>query len=314
MRDTLNALRYLAPMPTPDTSTTLTTRCPAKLNLTLAVGAPRPDGLHPIASVMVALDFGDDLHLRRLETGPSHFTRRFADDAPKPQAIDWPIESDLVFRAHALLQKEVGHALPITCTLDKRIPAGAGLGGGSSDAAGMLVALRTLFDLPLSDGQLLSLAKALGADVTFLVHALLGQRAALVTGIGQAIEPITTLPELHCVLVFTDGSCPTPAVYRAFDQATDHPQAIADHLVQDWADARCIPPAHNDLTQAAMQVCPAIADAIQVITSLQLKPRLTGSGSALFVVVDSKQETLAIAEKLEQHRLAACPASDFTLP
>ena len=158
-------------------------RCPAKLNLTLAVGAPRADGLHPIASVMVALQFGDDLRISRAE-GESSYTRRFAEDAPKTQAIDWPIEKDLLYRAHALMQETVGQSLLIDCELIKRIPAGAGLGGGSSNAAGMLVVLREIFDLAVSDEQLKSLGQSLGADVGFLVAALLGSRAAIVTGIG----------------------------------------------------------------------------------------------------------------------------------
>ena len=295
-------------MDTPENNT-LTIRCPAKLNLTLAVGSPRPDGLHPIASIMVALDFGDDLHLRRLDSGPSAFTRRFADDAPKAQPIDWPIESDLVFRAHALLEKEVGQTLPIACTLDKRIPAGAGLGGGSSDAAGMLVGLRSLFELSVPDDELLCVSRSLGADVAFLVHALIGQRAALVTGVGEIIEPITSLPDLHCVLVFPDGTCPTPAVYRAFDQAAaDRRAAIDDQLIEDWSCAHAIPPAYNDLTQAAMAVCPTITATIQTINTLGHEPRLTGSGSALFVVVESNAQAVGIAEILNQRNLATCPA------
>lgn len=293
----------------------LTLRCPAKLNLTLAVGAPRADGLHPIASVMVALDFGDDLQLRRLNDGPSTFTRTFADDAPKPQPIDWPIESDLAYRAHAAIESHTGRALPISCTINKRIPAGAGLGGGSSNAAGMLVGLRELYSLSTSDRELIDFANPLGADVTFATHALLGQRAALVTGIGDVIEPLDHLPSFDAVLVFPDGTCPTAEVYRAFDRAIPkRPSAISDQLVQAWQQANSLPAAHNDLTDAAIEVCPAISNAIHAITAQGLEPRLTGSGSALFALVETQADTIAIAEDIRRDGVLSCATSFSALP
>lgn len=290
--------------PTPKPSVKI--RCPAKLNLTLAVGPPRHDGLHPIASVMAALDFGDDLQLTHAHS-TSRFDRRFATDAPKPQPIDWAIENDLIFRAHAAMVAEVGRSLPIDCELVKRIPAGSGLGGGSSDAAGMLVALREMFGLAIADDRLLELGQSLGADVAFLVGALLGHRAAVVTGIGEVINPLDNLPGFHVVLVFPKGACPTADVYQAFDQARGH-DPIPAELPQAWASDKNLPAAHNDLTQAAIRVCPDIAEAAAVVESLGMAPRLTGSGSALFAVVQSQPKAIAIAKAVQQAGAAACPA------
>ena len=280
--------------------------CPAKLNLTLAVGPPRADGLHPIASVMAALDFGDDMTLCRLESGPSTFSRRFADDAPKPQPIDWPIENDLAYRAHAALEQEVRHPLPIACTIEKRIPAGAGLGGGSSNAAGVLVGLRGLFKLDMPDDRLIKIGSTLGADVAFAVHALLGEPAAMVTGVGDHIEPLQNPPSFHAVLVFPDGACPTAAVYRAFDQLSADDAIIPDELTQSW---RCAATAHNDLTAAALQVCPEIMGAIDAIRSQGLEPRLTGSGSALFAILGSQPQAVGIAKAFKNNGISACSAS-----
>lgn len=295
-------------MPDANALATQTIRCPAKLNLTLAVGPPRDDGLHPIASVMIALNFGDTLQLQRLDGGPSRFDRRFASDAPRPQRIDWPVESDLAFRAHGLLEKAAGRPLPIACTIDKRMPAGAGLGGGSSNAAGTLVGLRSLFELPLKDDDLIQLAQRLGADVAFLVHALLGQPAALVTGIGDIVEPIASPPACHCVLVFPDGTCPTPAVYRAFDEQRNA-QPIDSDLIAAWRNTCDIPAPHNDLTQAATQVCPAIAADMRTISATRHEPRLTGSGSALFVLVESKAAGDALVELFAGRGLTAASAA-----
>lgn len=278
---------------------TLTLRCPAKLNLTLAVGPPRSDGLHPIASVMSVIDFADELELARLDRGPSVFHRRFADDAPRPEPIDWPIERDLVFRAHRLLEEFVERDLPIRCDLVKRIPSGAGLGGGSSDAASVLVGVRDLFALPIDAETLTRLASSLGADVAFAVHALLGQTAAVVTGTGETIAPIDTLARFEAVLVLPEGSCSTPAVYAAYDSLKSA-QAVDPTLAKRWAGSSELLDARNDLTEAALSVCPAIAPAMRAIANLGLEPRLSGSGSAVFAIVDTQAQAVAIATELRQ--------------
>ena len=291
----------------------LTIPCPAKLNLTLAVGPPRADGLHPIASVMAALDFGDTLDLKHSSKGVSTFKRLWSPDAPRPHPIDWPIESDLTFRAHALMEAETGRRLPVDCTLTKRIPAGAGLGGGSSNAAGMLVGLRRLFELDVPDDRLAEIGSTLGTDVAFAVHALLGGPAALVTGVGNRIEPLQDPPDFHAVLVFPDGMCPTAAVYQAFDQLHANDGSIPDELVESWRNADMVPAAHNDLTQAALQVCPEITGAIDAIRSQNLVPRLTGSGATLFATVESQSEAVAIAKVFKNKGISACPASCLAL-
>lgn len=283
--------------------------CPAKLNLTLAVGTPRADGLHPIASVMVALAFGDSLSLARptMPTSQSTIRRRFANDAPKSQAIDWPIERDLMFRAHALMQDEVGEALPIDCRLTKRIPVGAGLGGGSSNAAGMLVGLRKHFGLAVSDARLVELGQTLGADVGFLVHAHLGCRAALVTGIGEVITPLPTSAKRGIVLIFPEGTCPTAKVYGAFDEGHGTPTPIARlaEYGQQWEAADQLPKPMNDLADAAAEVCPEIENAKESLLKLNYKSDLTGSGSALFVLSENACEARQIAEQTRKAGLAA---------
>lgn len=283
----------------------LTLHCPAKLNLTLAVGPPREDGLHPIASVMVALDFGDDLRLIRLEAGPSRFTRRFVDDAPKPQPIDWPIEHDLAYRAHAALEQTAGRELPIACEIDKRIAAGAGLGGGSSNAAAMLIGLNKLFGLGMDESHLLDLAQELGADIVFLVRAMLGSPAVLATGIGDHTIPLSNMPPFDCVLVFPSGDCPTGMVYKAFDEAADARADIDPGLHQAWAYGGKIPEPLNDLTDAAMRVCPSIADAIGAIEAQGLVPRLTGSGSAVFAVTPTQAQAELTTKNIRKAGLTA---------
>ena len=202
---------------TPDRAIELA--CPAKVNLALSVGPPRPsDGMHPIASWMVALRFGDTLRLAR--AADTTFDIRFADDAPVPQPVDWPLEKDLAVRAHALVQQHVGRELPVAAALVKRIPTGAGLGGGSSDAAAVIVGLDRLFRLHLSRAAQLGLAARLGSDVPFFVGVHRGDPSAIVHGVGEHLEPAPLARTLHLVLALPGPAlaCPTGPVYRAFDE------------------------------------------------------------------------------------------------
>ncbi|MEM9346157.1 MAG: 4-(cytidine 5'-diphospho)-2-C-methyl-D-erythritol kinase [Planctomycetota bacterium] len=288
---------------------TIVLDCPAKLNLTLAVGPARDDGMHPIASIMAPLAFSDTLKLSRSEADNT-FLRAFDPNAPRIQPIDWAIEQDLIFLAHGLMEREFGRRLPVHAELTKRIPAGAGLGGGSSNAAGMLVGLLKLFGLELEDNRLIDLGVQLGADVAFAIHAVLGCSAAVVTGIGELIEPASELPAFHCVLVFPDGDCPTRKVYQYFDRLGST-EAIPDALPGAWYQARTIPEPMNDLTDAAIQVCPAIENVFDAIKSQHLEPRLTGSGSCVFAFTASQHEAVAIAESFTQMGLTAIPTSRF---
>ncbi|MBX2851992.1 MAG: hypothetical protein KTR15_09630 [Phycisphaeraceae bacterium] len=300
--------------------------CPAKLNLTLAVGAPRADGLHPIASVMVTVGFGDQLTMTPSHDKTSRFTRVWHETAPRPTPIDWPIGSDLIVRAHAVMEQVADKPLPVEVALTKRVPVGAGLGGGSSDAAGVLLSLRRLFGLPIDDKQVLEVAGSLGADVVFAVHAMtqsdrsmppsLGHKAALVTGTGDMIEPINSLPAFDALLIFPDGACPTGEVYATFDASdnTARPDSELAELADRWRHASGLPAPMNDLAKAAAKTCPPIEHAMQTLAAQGVQAYLTGSGSALFTIVGSQQHAVAIAESLANNGLAACPTSYLPLP
>ncbi|MGI9012739.1 MAG: hypothetical protein ACR2GY_00650, partial [Phycisphaerales bacterium] len=159
----------------------------AKLNLALTVDRPRQsDRLHPICSYMCPIDLCDDLEITRLvedrDDDPAHAFSRYAihfhDDAGFTQEVDWPIEHDLAVQAHLALEDRVQQRLPIHLHLAKRIPAGAGLGGGSADAAATLLAINTLFDLVLEMDDLAPIAARLGSDVPFFLE----RSAAVVEG------------------------------------------------------------------------------------------------------------------------------------
>lgn len=282
---------------------TLHILCPAKINLALSVGAARPeDGLHPICSWMVAIDLCDDLTLSRAENRESSFDLRWCDTAPLPQTVDWPIESDLTYRAHALMETHVGRSLPVDVMLRKNIPSGAGLGGGSGDAAGMLVGLNTLFELGLDDGSLTGIALKLGADVMFMLMVQTGACSAVVSGIGERPEVMESGREMVFVLVLPHESCATAAVYGAFDRIAVEPRVDRARVMRLHGDTQVKNTGpFNDLTEAAFTVQPtlrALRDRVQAAAGTPV--HLSGSGSAMFAVAENPEQSETLAQKITE--------------
>jgi 4-diphosphocytidyl-2-C-methyl-D-erythritol kinase len=269
--------------------------CPAKVNLALSVGAPDETGYHPIASWMSTLGFGDSLQIRQHgddADARGAFDIAWAEDAPQPAPIDWPIEQDLTYRAHELLEHHLGRSIPVAVTLRKRIPAGAGLAGGSSNAAGMLVGLDRLLELRLQRAQLIELGMQLGSDIGFLVAAQLGQPSAIVEGRGERIAPLAPTAPLHLVLVLPKLSCATGAVYQQFDKHAPTAEVDAQRVMQ-LAVARPVrsDPLFNDLADAACAVEPALTELRSGLgDALQQPVHVSGSGSTLFLLAGSGDE------------------------
>jgi 4-diphosphocytidyl-2-C-methyl-D-erythritol kinase len=285
---------------------TLVISAPAKLNLALSVGAPGSDRMHPIASWMVTTDFADTLHLTRLEEGRhSLYAIVWANDAPRTRDIDWPIQKDLAVRAHLALQQHAGRPLPVRMKLEKRIPIGGGLGGGSSDAAAMLRGLAELFELPTTADELTEIASTLGSDVPFLVRG----GSAIVEGLGERLHHLERVPDLHAVLAFPDVACPTGPVYGKFDamrpdarlqtervhQLTGHAVLTHDHLF-------------NDLAEPACAIAPALTDLMEEIEAVAARRvHVSGSGSTLFFLCSGRLEADLLAD--EVRRRVALPTA-----
>lgn len=286
----------------------------AKLNLALAVSPPEPQsspggdrnpraGWHRISSLFSCVDLADELALTPLPPGLSRFSVRWAHDAPSPSPLDWPIEKDLIFRAHAMAEELAGRELPIEAVLTKRIPVGGGMGGGSSNAAAMLRGLARHFRL--DPDSLKPIAAKLGSDVSFFLDSGRGladpARPALVEGFGDRISRRKPL-DAGVILICPRILCPTPEVYRAFDRwlasrpmfrfRQDEARAIfnSDHPL----DSRSL---FNDLAEPAFEVAPDL-QAIHALTSRAHSPvHVTGSGSTLFALV-GPSESAAVAAAL----------------
>lgn len=300
-------------------TTSLTISACAKINLCLGVGPPEPPGalkpgFHPIASWFVGIDLCDEIELRRAGAGAGSCRIEWASDAPKPSPIDWAIEKDLGVRAHRLLERTVERELPVEMVVRKRIPVGGGLGGGSSDAAGVLVGITRLFDLPIDAAGLRRLSGELGSDIAFFIDALpaaqrgssriaLAPRPALVTGFGEVLErvdPVAPSPGTSVLLFVPSFGCPTGAVYRAFDALPHTPldsarvRSLIAAVQSPDGGAIASDELFNDLAAPACDVQPEL---LGVLASLReaMGPKIpvhvTGSGSTMFAIAGPDSPT-----------------------
>lgn len=257
-------------------------RCPAKLNLFLEVLAKRPDGYHEIESVLVVLrGLHDTLTLRRAEKGVLDLTV----DAPAAWGIPAG-EGNLVHRAARRLLDEGKAEFGLRIALLKKVPPGAGLGGGSSDAAGLLLALNPLLEKRLPAAALADLGGAIGSDVPFF---LAGHPCAIARGRGERLEPVAGVRPFRYVVAYPGLPSSTTEVYRrcapAPEGAARGPAPVIEALRGGSVDGlreACF----NRLAPAARQVCPPTADAVARLEALGLGPAgVTGSGSSCFVVL-----------------------------
>jgi 4-diphosphocytidyl-2C-methyl-D-erythritol kinase len=292
---------------------------PAKLNLLLSVGDSLPadhasghkPGYHLISSWFACIDLHDDIRISTRAKGsckddPATWASvSWAQDALQPSAIDWPLEKDLAVRAARLLETHVGKALPTSLAVAKRIPVGGGLGGGSSDAASTLLAMRAAHSLDVSDDTLCELASQLGSDVAFFVRSACDQApSAIVEGLGELIES-AHCPWTSVVLITNNAHCDTRSVYAKYDElrtlrraelagegkkprAYDDPRSDtvrkrADEMIA--ANALNERQLMNDLEVAALRTQPLLGP---LKTALGKATRrlvhITGSGSSMFIV------------------------------
>ncbi len=241
---------------------------PAKLNLFLHVTGRRADGYHLLQSVFALIDWCDTLHFeRRSDGGISR------EDLGQTLPAD-----DLVLRAARALQRATGTSSGAHIGVDKRIPAQAGMGGGSSDAASCLLALNRLWNLRLSRVELSTIGLALGADVPFF---LAGQNA-WVEGVGEKLTPID-LQTAHYLVVKPPEGLPTERIFSDPRLKRDTNPAILSGFAANPRGFGC-----NDLQAVAQRLYPGVTQGLDWLASLGLAGRMTGSGSAVFAWADQE--------------------------
>jgi len=283
----------------------LSASAPAKINFGLRLVGLRPDGYHEIESIFLPLDLGDDLRLDISRDTEPRVTLALEREAGTPEDGVPADDRNLAARAARGFVESARLPVSVDIRLVKRIPAAAGLGGGSSDAGAVLRTLAAAFPDALRPDAVARLARSLGADVPFF----LDPRPALVEGVGERVEPLERWPALALALVNPGVPLPTAEVYRAADAllptltppdpastlrarleavgsvASGRPDALATLLV-------------NDLEPAAVRLCPPVARLRERLRKLgALAVGMSGSGPTVFGVFPGVREARAALER-----------------
>jgi 4-diphosphocytidyl-2-C-methyl-D-erythritol kinase len=261
--------------------TNLELRSPAKLNLFLHIVGRRSDGYHLLQSVFQLIDWCDTVSLKLI---PENEVRRIN---PIPGILP---EQDLVVRAAKLLKEFSKIQTGVEIGLKKEIPMGAGLGGGSSDAATTLIGLNALWDLKLDTQTLSMLGLKLGADVPFFIFG----KNAFVEGIGEQMQEIP-LETHEFLVIFPKQSIPTISIFQDPGLTRDHaPITIDGFLASPQLNQS------NDCQAVAVRICPEVKQALDWISLAApgSAPRMSGSGSSVFTVLDPKTDSAKLQNLL----------------
>lgn len=260
-----------------DPAATIRVAAPAKINLFLHIVGRRPDGYHLLQTAFRMLDWGDEIKLRRRDDGVIVRTT----DIPGV-----PPESDLVVRAALALQAATGATFGAEIGVSKQIPMGGGLGGGSSDAASVLIALNRIWGCGLSRQRLQEIGLKLGADVPFFIFG----ETAFAEGVGEELRPLSVPPAWY-VMVAPSVFVPTSEIFSdpllTRDSEILIMQAFATHTTR------------NDMQATACRKFPEVAEALSWLSQYGAA-RMSGSGACIFAPFDSKEVAEQVLAKAPQ--------------
>jgi 4-diphosphocytidyl-2-C-methyl-D-erythritol kinase len=248
---------------------------PAKLNLFLHVTGRRGDGYHDLQTLFQLIDLADDIHIQVRRDG-------LIERQAGPEGV--PAESDLIVRAARALQAASATSLGANLSVIKRIPTGGGLGGGSSDAATVLVGLNQLWECGLNENELAAIGVNLGADVPVFVRG----RSAWAEGRGERLTPVE-LPERWFVVVHPGVQVPTAALFQAPELTRNSPPITMGGFLQSGG--------RNDFEPVVRERYPQVAHALDWLGHFA-PARLTGTGSCIFAPCASLNEAQDIVTRV----------------
>ena len=271
----------------------------AKVNYALEVRGIREDGYHEISTVMQSISLADEVEIEH--TGGSF------ELLVEPEVAEvGPPEENTVYKARRLLGELVGAELPVRVRLRKELPVGAGLGGGSADAAAMLVGLNELFGLRLSEGELREISLKVGADVPFCV----GGGTALGEGIGEVLSPIPAPAPHHLIVVKPVAGAETSSIYRTYDERSEEAVPSVDPVVEALHAGDLLALAKalgNDLAPVTKELIPEVRELEdELMRAGALGAAMSGTGTAVYGVFGSGAEASAVAERLRTPFVGVC--------
>lgn len=260
----------------------------AKINLTLSVGPKRNDGYHEVDTLMHRISLCDTIQLEKSET----LSLSVSDHAlPKD-------ENNLMWKAAVLFFKETGLPGGVSMTVDKEIPSEAGLGGGSADAAAVIKGLHELYGLPFHRDFWMKKSASLGADVPFCFM----KGAALATGIGATMTPLSASLSAPLLLVKPPVSMSTKEAYQIMDENPRRHENRTLSLAKAWEKTGTLPPAslYNDFETILCSRNPCLQEVIAWGKEIEHPAHLSGSGSAFFFLCDRTEEAKQLATKAKK--------------
>lgn len=275
---------------------------PAKVNLILAVGEKRADGFHQVDTIMHSLSVHDTLSMRRFEgdEGEGLTIKLICECSGDIDAVELPIEDNLVYKAIVLLAEKLGRTADeeLEVSLSKVIPAQAGLGGGSSDAAAALLGAATLWGVDPEDPAVMTAAQELGSDVAFFLHG----GCVRLSGKGEVFERALEPRRGFVLLVRPDAGVSTPAAYKTFDENPMLPTADFLQQVEQYENADEIIP-WNNLATAAQDITPELAEVADWARDVAgvTDTVLCGSGSAFCLLCVSYEAACAASVEAHKH-------------
>ena len=253
---------------------------PAKINLFLHINSKREDGYHNLQTIFQLLDYYDELKFEITNNGI--ISRMSGNDDVDP-------DTDLIIRAAKLLQQASHSILGVNISIVKRIPAGGGLGGGSSDAATTLVALNRLWNAGLNNQELMRLGLTLGADVPIFINA----KSAWAEGVGEILSPVNT-PKHTFLVVFINQQTSTQEIFS-------HKALTMSPMIGKISDFSELTNTRNDCLKAALAQTDEIRLALEQLTecsNLIGKARMSGTGSSVFAEFSTESDAMAALEKM----------------
>lgn len=258
---------------------------PAKINLSFEIKGRREDGFHEIQTLMTPVSLSDRL---TIEPGPTDDIKFSCDDSSLPIG-----EENLVVRAARLFRKATKIGTGVEIALEKKIPHGAGLGGGSSDAAATLLGLNELFETRLDQNELMQLAAEIGSDVPFFI---LGSTATC-RGRGEIVEPARLPVNFNLLLVKPDFGVPTPWAYGRWKDSRELPDV--EYAPQEFSGVRFV----NDLERPVFEKFVLLG---YLKTWLRLQPEvgtalMSGSGSTVFAALREGGDGEKLATRVREH-------------
>jgi len=275
-------------------------RALAKVNYALEVRGLRPDGYHEISTVLQSISLADEVEIERAESG--------FELVVEPEGIEevGPLEENTVYKAWLRLSERIGDALPVRIRLRKKIPAGAGLGGGSADAAAALVGLNELFGAGFGEAELREVGLRIGADVPFCITA----GTALGEGIGEVLSVLPPPPSHYLVVAKPDAGVETARIYHAYDERPEKGNPSVAPVVEalrvgDLSSlARSLGNDLASVTKSFVFEVGGLEEELQNSGSLGVT--MSGSGTAVFGMFASEAEARAAAEGLRAPFVCVC--------